>query len=324
MSNNLDVLLVGCGYMAGEYTKVLQDMDVDTIVVGRSKENAEKFSSEYSIDVIYGGIEWAVDNVKELPEYAIVTVGVEELHGATSCLLDVGVKNILVEKPGGIDEKEVSELDNLAREKNAKVFVAYNRRFYQSTRMAKKIVEEDGGIISINFEFTEWERDILSSIKSEKVRENILLANSSHVIDLALYFGGEPVNMSSYVSGKLDWHKNGCVYSGAGYTNKGVIFSYLANWGAPGRWSLELMTAKHRLYFKPMERLGIQELNSVVVNEYDMDYSIDSEYKPGIYEEVKTFLFNQKDDRLVTIQEQRENIEVYMKIAGVHKESVRI
>lgn len=324
MPNNIDIFLVGCGYMAGEYYKVLNGMEIKPIIVGRSKEKCEQFEKNYEATVYSGGVENVFKDIKQIPQYAIVAASIEQLYSCTSYLLECGVKNILVEKPAGISVEEVKKLSELASQNNSNVFVAYNRRFYRSTEKALEIIKEDGGLKSFVFEFTEWESDILACIKSEIVRENILFANSSHVIDLAFYFGGYPVQMNSFVSGELSWHHNGCIYAGAGVTDKEALFSYSANWGAPGRWAIELMTPKHRLYFKPMEKLAIQDLNSVKVNEYEMDYGFDELYKPGLYEQVNAFLNNQNDNRLLSIQEFADHIELYQKIAGISKDSIRI
>lgn len=317
MSDNINLLLVGCGYMAGEYYKTLNGLNISPIVVGRGVEKSKSFSKKYGVPVVSGGIENSFDNIDSNINYAIVSVGVEELYSSTMFLLDNGIKNILVEKPAGMNTKEIKLLNQKAIEKGVNVFVAYNRRFYQSTEKAIDIIKMDGGVKSFHFEFTEWESDILASIKSDKVKESILLANSTHVIDLAFFLGGFPTELSSYVAGKLDWHQNGCVYAGAGKTTSDVLFSYNANWGAPGRWSVEIMTSKHRLYFKPMEKLAIQEINSVQVNPVDMDYSIDEEYKPGLFNQVKAFIYNPMDTRLLTIGEQLEHMSIYEKIAGI-------
>ena len=66
-----------------------------------------------------------------------------------------------------------------------------------------------------------------------------------------------------------------------------------------------------------MEKLAIQELNSVQVNQVDMDYSIDEDYKPGLFNQVKSFIYNQNDYRLLTIGEQLEHMDIYEQIAGI-------
>ena len=65
-------------------------------------------------------------------------------------------KNILVEKPAGLNKQKIMEVSELAKEKDAQVYVAYNRRYYASVLKAQEIIAEDGGVTSFNFEFTEW------------------------------------------------------------------------------------------------------------------------------------------------------------------------
>ena len=43
MPDNVKVLLVGCGNMGKEYMKVLSDMSIETIVVGRSEKGFRIF-----------------------------------------------------------------------------------------------------------------------------------------------------------------------------------------------------------------------------------------------------------------------------------------
>jgi len=63
-------------------------------------------------------------------------------------LIKSGFKNILLEKPAGLNEQEIKELAQTASHYNATVLVAYNRRFYASVLKAKEIIEQDGGVTS--------------------------------------------------------------------------------------------------------------------------------------------------------------------------------
>ena len=49
-------------------------------------------------------------------------------------------------------KEEFEDLVRATSEKEANVFVAYNRRFYASVLKAQEIIEEDGGVTSFNFE----------------------------------------------------------------------------------------------------------------------------------------------------------------------------
>lgn len=309
------VLLVGAGAMAIEYSKVLAALNVEFTTVGRSEANTQKFKESTGFNVISGGVEKYIQTVKEMPLLAIIATGVEVLADTTTKLINAGVKTILCEKPGGINQKEIAQVSKLAEENGAKVFLAYNRRFYASVQKAKEIIDEDGGVTSFNFEFTEWSHVIAPLEKGLGVKENWFLANSTHVVDLAFYLGGKPKEIKCYTAGTLSWHKSSSVFAGSGISMNGALFSYQANWEAPGRWGVELLTKSHRLYLRPMEQLQIQNIGSVKVDFVEINDSYDKTFKPGLYKQVESFL-NNNFQNFITIQEQLEINDIYNKIAG--------
>lgn len=317
MSDNIKVLLVGCGYMGKEYTKVLKDYKVDFVVVGNSERGTNDFFIDSGIRALSGGLSNYLSNNKYEEAIAIVATPIDTLADNTIYLIKSGYKRILLEKPGALNKTELKGIRDIADDYNAKVYIGYNRRFYASVNRAEKIIIEDGGVTSFNFEFTEWADNVKNSGNKEEVLERWLLANSTHVIDLAFYLGGYPTTISSYITDALDWHSSGAIYSGAGHTDKGGLFSYQANWKSPGRWSVEILTNKHRLIFRPLEKLQIQKLNSVNIEYVDIDDKLDREYKPGLYKEVEAFISNINDEKLVTLDEQIKFMEIYEKIAGV-------
>lgn len=318
MSNNLNVLLVGAGYMGKEYGKILNALNVHYSVVCRSDKSAHKFNEEIGVMPISGGLENALKLIKEKPDRAIVAVNIEFLSSTVIALLNNGIKEILVEKPAGLNKSEIQMIHEASKKMNANVYVGYNRRFYSSTEKALEIISKDGGISSFNFEFTEWGFQIEKTLHPQSVKEEWLLANSSHVIDFAFFLGGTPKEMCSFNSGNLDWHSRASKYVGAGITDKGIPFSYHANWDAPGRWSVELLTKEHRLFFKPMEKLSIQKKGSIKVENVELDDQLDIDFKPGLYKQVEAFLSKKKDGKLLTINDQVKHLEFYEKIDGIN------
>ncbi len=250
-------------------------------------------------------------------DYAIVSVGVEQLYNTTKELLEYRIKNILVEKPGALYSEELKKLKNLAKQSSSKVFIAYNRRFYSSVLKAKEIIAADGGVTSFNFEFTEWTHTIDCLEKGKGVKENWFISNSSHVSDLAFYLGGIPKKIAAFNSGKnfIKWHPSSSVFSGSGISETGALFSYQANWGAPGRWSVEILTSANRLIFRPMEKLQIQKLKSVAIEPVELDDKIDVDFKPGLYKQTEFFLEG-KTREFCTLSEQQRLLKIYRKIAG--------
>lgn len=306
-----NVWIIGAGNMAAEYSKILKKLSIKHSVIGRSSKSAEGFYEKTGLPVHQGGIEQIINSTQTRPRYAIIAVNVEMLYNACKTLIINGVKNILIEKPAGCNQQQVMELSKIAKQYNSNVLVAYNRRFYASVIEAKKIIEKDDGVKSFSFEFTEWSHVIEKLAKPKDVLQNWLLANSSHVIDLAFYLGGYPSEMSTYTKGSLSWYDTAAIFAGAGITKSGALFSYNANWKGPGRWVVDVVTSKHRLLFKPIEKLQIQEIGSTSWNFVDVDYRLDDEFKPGLYLQTKYFLEDKIDERFITIHEHSKHMVNY-------------
>jgi len=287
-----NIWLIGAGYMAVEYAKVLQGMNIPFKVVGRGIKSAMNFEKKTGITVQTDGVNNFLEQTKELPFAAIVAISAEQLTKATLLLLKKGVKHILVEKPAGLNLEELKELNREVKNQKADVFVAYNRRFYASTLKAREIINEDGGVTSFNFEFTEWSHIIKDLKKPDILKKHWFLANSTHVVDLAFFLGGVPKKIKCYTTGGLSWHPTASIFCGAGVTEQGSLFSYHSNWEAPGRWSVEILTRRHRLRFKPLENLHIQKIGSLNYEEVILDDKLDHDFKPGLYKQVENFINN--------------------------------
>jgi len=306
--------LVGASTIAQEYAGVLKALKKPFEVISRSENSAFSFKKATGHTVRTGGLK---KNLKQntAPQIAIVAVGIDQLANVTEDLIRSGTKRILLEKPGALNLKEINLLNRLANEKKTEVFIAYNRRFYHSVQQMKKHINDDGGALSINFEFTEWAHTIKSLQKSRDVKKHWLIGNSSHVIDLAFHLCGKPKDWKCWHLGSLDWHPASARFCGSGITDKRVMFSYLSDWQAPGRWGLELMTTKRRFILRPMEQLQIVKLGSTLVNSINLKNKIDKKFKPGLFNQTKKFLEG-KNSLLCSLPEQVENIKIYYKMAG--------
>ena len=304
------MLLIGAGPMAVDHSKVLDALNVEYTVIGRSKNSAMKFESATGHRVVQGGLAKYISSVDQVPNQAIVSVGVEELAESTKLLILKGVKYILLEKPAGLTIKEITDLSKVAKNYNATVYVAYNRRFFSSVLNAQKIIQEDGGVQNFTFEITEWGHTIEPLEKAPGVKENWFLGNTSHIVDLAFHLGGLPKSINCYTSGKLPWHNRSAIFAGSGESQNGALFSYQGNWGAPGRWSLDIITQRHRLIFKPLEKLQIQQLGSIAIEEILLDDKLDHNYKSGLYMQFKSFIQG-ANNNLCSLEEHVKNCLFY-------------
>jgi predicted dehydrogenase len=313
--------LIGSGPMAEAYAAVLQAQSVPFRVIGRSRASAEAFHKGTGLLVHEGGLKTALATLAA-PKLAILAVGVEQLALTARQLLAAGCRRLLLEKPGALTNAELQTLYAAAQSKRAQVWIAYNRRFYASVQQLRQLVATDGGITSAVFEFTEWSHRIRDLQKAPGVKEHWLLGNSTHVIDLAFHFIGLPAQgqWQAWHSGSLNWHPASARFHGAGVSERGIPFSYQADWEAPGRWGVELLTRRNRYLLRPMESLQAIPLGSVEAQPIDLEDDLDRQFKPGLFRQCEAFLGAQPDraqsDQLCSLDEQMDAFAIYYRIAG--------
>lgn len=309
------IWIIGAGNIAAEYDKVLTSLGQQFITIGRGDGSAGKYEQQTKHQAVRGGLENFLKPNPITADAAIVAVPTTLLASTCMELMDYGIRRIFCEKPGFCNPEELEPVYEAAEKTGTKIYYAYNRRFYSSVLRAEEIIKEDGGLLSFNFEFTEWGHVIENTGHSADVKSNWMYANSTHVIDLAFFLGGYPTEWNAYTKDELDWHKP-ANFTGAGITEKGALFNYQANWNAPGRWAVELLTPLHRIYLKPMELIQIQDKGSVKVNPVEIDDHLDKEFKPGFYLETKAFLEGDTT-RLCTVETQLKHVKcIYKKILG--------
>ncbi len=286
------ILLVGTGKMGKEYARVLQALHVPVVVVGRSSAGSTEFMRQTGISAESGGIaHWLKTN--RPPRRAIVAVSVSELGNTARLLLSRGVKSMLLEKPAGLTRTDMQKTLALSHRQKANVYVAYNRRFYASVKKTQGLIKKDGGVKAVFFNFSE-RKNILNLPRPETVKRAWLLANSSHVIDLAFFLAGEPVMLVAQSTTSSAWKPTNSQFAGGGITKKGALISYQADWNILNNWRIEIMTPKQTLIFEPLEKLSAQEHGKTRTKPIPLDDDFDLRFKPGLYKEVRVFLENKK------------------------------
>lgn len=312
MKSNL--VLVGAGGMAQSYSPVLKELNIKFDVVCRSHNSAINFYNITGKHAIPEGINnYLVNNN---PKLAIVAVEAESLFKITCDLLNRGVKRILVEKPAALFGKELEIIQNLEQKNKAQVFVAYNRRFFSSVEKLIDLADQDGGISSLSFDFTEWSDNIEPLVKGGEVKNRWLLSNSTHVLDLAFYLIGKPKDISCMRNKGLDWHPIASNFVGCGISQNDILFNYRANWDSAGRWGLTANTKNFMFKLCPMEQLFMTERNSTSEVQIKLEDENDINYKPGLLRQVEDFIALNKDTRIPSIKEHINMYDIYTKIAG--------
>lgn len=290
MPHSPDIILAGAGKMAIEYAKVLSGLELTPLVLGRGAGSAAAFREATGLQAGTGPLDAQLEAAGSLPEAAIVTVNAMYLAEVSEALMAAGVRRLLVEKPAALDLQEMHRLQQSARAAGAEVFVGYNRRFMASVLRAGEMIAEDGGVLSVKFDFSEPSRRIAKIPKPQRELDTWFYGNSSHVVDLAFHFFGDPAVLQGDVAGGVSWHPAAGVFTGHGRNSSGGLISWHANWLSPGRWGVEVMTPERRLILQPLEQLRVQDHNGFAETPEPLDDDLDKRFKPGLMRQVQAFL----------------------------------
>lgn len=314
VSGAAPVLLVGAGPMARAYAAVLTALETPFAVAGRGAASAAAFAAETGVRPGTGPLADQLAALPAAPRTAIVAASAVSLAEATRALLAAGVRRLLVEKPAALDPDGAAALAEAAEAAGAEAFVAYNRRFLASVLAAEAMIAEDGGPLSVKLDFTEATRRIEALDKRPAELAAWLYGNSTHVIDLAFHLGGAPRALNGISRGALSWHPSGAIFVGWGETEAGAALSWHADWLAPGRWGVEVMTARRRLILQPLEQLSVQDQSGFAVSPVALDDADDRAFKPGLLRQVAAFLAPAPDPRLLTLADHARRFTAYAAI----------
>lgn len=305
--NSKSALIIGAGEIAQEYARILKDFGIEVTLVCRDGDKASVLKKSYDIQAHGGGCELFLNDTKQIFDLAINAVTVEDLFKINVLLLQSKkIKKILTEKPGALHINEFENLSKLSSENNVPLFIAYNRRYFASTMKLKEILAIQKPS-SAFFEFTEWFWKININNYSQIVLDEWLIANSSHVIDMAFFLGGGVSSLSSMSKGSSQQAKNNDQYVGHGAFNSGALFSYIADWTSAGRWKVEFSTNEGRYMLCPLEKLYFQKRGTLEYIEVSIDSSLDLKFKPGFYRQVQDFI-EDNSSNLKSILEQKIDI----------------
>lgn len=302
------VLVIGTGPMSLEYVKVLRALGFAVEVKARSLSSASFYEKQNNVRVYS---EWNQIDLSQVRE-AIVAVPEEALAIETLNLIDLGVKKILVEKPGGLDFDDISRLSSAAVLNQSQVFIAFNRRHTSISQVVRRLVRASD-LQSFEFEFSERSHIIEHLGKPPEVLRNWFFQNSSHVIDLAFYIGGEPSQLTGRTNGGNDWHPAGTKFTGFGTTVSSVPFSYFSDWDAPGGWRMSFRLRGFSVYLDNLENARIVTPGSLSRALSAEKSFFDRNFKPGIYRQVRSFLSTTPQD-IPTIDDQLKRLVFYKQI----------
>lgn len=311
------IAVYGTGDMAAVYFDVLRALEVasdEVVIVGRSEPSARKLAAAHGACSALLGEEAVLR-----PDRAIIAVTPDALPTITRHALSVGIRDLLVEKPGALSSVALRALHADVVAAQARAHMVLNRRYLPSVERCRELIEEDGGSVACYFEMTEVEERVLGlKAKGTWPEENWPrwgLINPLHVLDLATWLCGRPAELSPRRQGRLAWHETGATFFGTGRSENGAALVYLATWGTAGRWRIEVTTARRRLFLCPIESLEQQWKNSFATSKVELP-SEPAGLKPGFANLLRDFLSPGGPKRLPNLLEAAATLECAERIFG--------
>ena len=308
------ILILGSGKIADQYVFALQKMNVKNItVISRKGLENDHIKNSLGVKILDGGFEKHLPNFKK-QDLVIVALPTESLLTAAEMALEFGQTNILIEKPGVLLPEKLDLLEKF--EKNATIRIGYNRLLYPNFHKLKQLIDNDGGILSVKFTFTEWIDMIDFSNYDDQTLKFWGIQNSLHVISMVLDLIGDFKQLSSFKNGKLNWHPSGSCFVGSGISEQNIPFSYHADWESGDRWGMEIFTKKNSYKLIPLEELYQCPKNSQTYNLIPFKKAY-AETKQGLSEEIALMLSQNLDTTsFVTISKAKKFIKTAQKIFG--------
>lgn len=285
--------------MGKHYLKALRLLGVKEIrVCSRSKARTTELQGEKGITVLAGGFE-RLECHPQPQEIGIIATPTLSLLAAARHLASLGFRRLLIEKPVSLWSSEIECLGSEFAQQGVEAVCAYNRVAYPSFHEVCSRAVQESGITSCTYTFTEMVRPDWPQRFSAEELARWGIANSLHVIGMAHGLIGMPREWSGHRSGVVSWHPTGSLFVGSGISERGIPFSYHADWGSTGRWSVEVHTSVSSYRLCPLEKVfrrtsPLGDWEEIPVGTFA------PEVKAGILEEVAA-MFNQNAAQYVPL-----------------------
>lgn len=252
------------------------------------------------------------------PSHVVVAAPIFSQLSIVEMLIGLGVENILVEKPVSLDAKLLAPLEIKASLLGIRIFVALNRRFYESVIKLSEIVASDA-ITSIKIDGSENIQRLRSIQTDSNILENWSLANTIHLFDLAAYLIKKS-EKSFAIESKFFSSDNQSSFNGkpglvhAVYVSEnGAHISYAHNWMVSGKWSFEVCTQTARYVLNPLEELSRFDEYTFQYKPLTADDAKDN-CKPGLRGQLSSFLGEQAE--LCSLDEFIDSVGLFGSLLG--------
>ncbi len=301
----MNIGFIGCGHIAHFHADVLFELGVN-IAAASARENSPNigpFVEKYNINKYYTNWEKMIEN--ETLDALWVVTSWNQINSLLIPLIKTGIP-LFLEKPVALSSEKIREAIDLHVGTKQYIQVGYNRRFYPFIDEIKSIIE-NGELRSVLVEIPES-----VDLTNIEFSTNLWLTNSSHVIDLLMFFVG-PLDIKYKTQKILPNTKIPSSFNAILGTGQDIPIHLIAEWNTANNFGLTFIVNNKRIVLKPLENARIYEGFEVVepsnenpVRQYKpnliKEYKCGGNYKPGFFKQAEYFIDKYSSGLLIDSQ----------------------
>ena len=275
--------IIGSGYISDFHIHVLKSFKSVNIsaIYSRNINNAKYKAEKYKIPFYTNKIKNFLNNKFD---GIYILVSADQIYKYAKLILSNKIP-VLIEKPPGLNIKELNELIKISKKNKTINLIGTNRRYYSIYKNVFKHINSNNKLISILIEGHENYWNILKLNKSKRILSNWQYSNSIHTVDLINFFANSSVEKIITNKSTLKKHYN---VSALIKFKNGVNATYISNWSSPDKYSIKIFTEKKTFFIKPLEECYYLNKNFKKTN--IIPDVVDKIYKPGFFKLSQNFI----------------------------------
>ena len=238
-SKSINIALFGIGTIGKRHLLAIDKIDnVKLVGIVDVSNEAEVFCASKNIP-LYNNL----NNLKKHHKIDGVIISTPTILHYDNALevLNFGL-DVLIEKPISASISEAKEIEQIAKDKNCKVLIGHQRRFYPLVLETKKIISDNriGQVIGISGVWAlKKDNDYFEPEWRKKISAGPTITNLIHDIDYLRFIFGEIHSVSSFSSNMVNnFEKEDVVSANLKFKN-GIIGNFLITDSGSSPWSWE-------------------------------------------------------------------------------------
>lgn len=284
----LKILFIGAGNIASQHLKVLNNLiDLKNCwISSRTSHKSKKLAKLYSMRHIEKDCFDFIKQNKKVIDGIFILVSMDQIFMTSKKILKYKIP-LFIEKPPGLNIKQLQQLISLSKKYKTSNLVGYNRRYYSVIQKVKKRISSEN-IISAHIEAHERYWILKNKVKKKSYLQNWIYANTSHVINLIMFFLGNPKSIKTFSKNKFNIKNIRINTSAIIEFNKKIYATFKSNWDVVGGWYIKIFCNKNTYLLSPLEQCIV--INKKFKSTKILPENYDKVYKAGFYTQAVFFL----------------------------------